>query len=500
MRGFVIAVLLAALAAPLSGAAQPDEAAAPRQFVVKREGTFNGQKLRYQVVSGETFLSDEKGSPRASIFSFAYLKDAPKAEQVSRPVLFVWNGGPGSASLWLHLGTFGPRRVKMSDPVHPPLTPPFQLEDNPFSILDAADIVLIDPVGTGFSRLLAAGKPEQFYGTEQDAKATVEFIESWTRANNRWNSPKYLVGESYGTTRAAVVAKMLMGGASSSNARLGAITLNGIVLLGQALRMGGDAELASVTNLPSMAAAAWYHGKVDKRGRSLEAFAEEAQHFADDAYLKALFAGDRLPPDEKQRVADAMASYLGIPASELLARNLRLDMAAFRTLLLQTESLEIGAYDARYVYRGRTPAAADPVTDDPAMGQYTPAFVAGINQYLRDELGIAIDRSYETISFGAVNEKWDYAAHAAGRVQIGTPLQALEAAMRRNDKLRLFVGTGLYDLVTTVGKADYTIAHANLPLDRVTMQTYPSGHMAYLGDDSAAKLASDLRAFLAASK
>ncbi|GIL41663.1 S10 family peptidase [Roseiterribacter gracilis] len=497
MRALLPTILLLLLLSGPAGAAADE---APRQFTAKREGTFGGQKLRYQVISGDTILADDKGQPRAAIFSFAYIKDAPKTEQTTRPVLFVYNGGPGSASLWLHLGTFGPRRVKMADPVHPPTTPPFALEDNPFSILDAADIVLIDPVGTGFSRILSAGKPEQFYGTEQDAKATVEFIESWTRANNRWNAPKYLVGESYGTVRSAVVAKMLMGGPMSGNARLGAITLNGIVLLGQALTLGSDGEATYATNLASMAATAWYHNKIDRKGRSADEVASEAARFAGDAYLKALFAGDRLDAAERARVADTMAALIGIPAAEILNRNLRIEMGEFRSLLLKTESQEIGAYDSRYVYKGKPAGAADAVADDPAMGQYTPSFIAGINQYLRDELGININASYETIAFGAVNEKWAYTTPTSGRVQIATPVQSLAAAMRRNEKLRLFVGTGLYDLVTTVGKADYMIAHAGLPLDRVTAKTYPSGHMAYLGDDSAAKLASDLRSFINESK
>jgi carboxypeptidase C (cathepsin A) len=473
---------------------------APRHFTAKREGTFGGQKIRYQVTSGDTFLRDENGASRAAIFSFAYVKDAPKAEQTARPVLFVYNGGPGSASLWLHLGTFGPRRVRMPDPVHPPTTPPFALEDNPFSILDAADIVLIDPVGTGFSRILAGGKPEQFYGTEQDAKATVEFIETWTRANNRWNSPKYLVGESYGTVRSAVVAKMLMGGPMSSNARLGAITLNGVVLLGQSLTIGGDPEWSYATNLPSMAATAWYHNKIERKGRSADDVAAEAARFAGETYVKALFAGDRLGATERANVADGLAALIGIPASEILNRNLRIEMGEFRALLLKSENQEVGAYDSRYTYTGKPAGAPDAVADDPAMGQYTPAFIAGINQYVHDELGIPVGVSYETIAFGAVNEHWAYTTQPTGRVQISTPVQALAAAMRRNEKLKLFVGTGLYDLVTTIGKADYMIVHAGLPPERVTTRTYPSGHMAYLGDDSASKLAHDLRDFIAASK
>lgn len=464
----------------------------PKEFKKSKSAVVGQRTLRYTVIAGETFLTDQSGAPHASLFSFSYIKDVPDAERVSRPVLFCFNGGPGSSSVWLHLGTFGPRRMHMPDAVHPPTTPPFELEDNPHWILDVADIVMIDPVGTGFSRPVGGGKLEQFLGQEADAEATTQFIETWLRKQGRWNSPKFLVGESYGTVRASRVAKMLMGGAVSSTSRLSAITLNGIVLLGQGVVLPTDPELSYVTLLPSYAAAAWYHGKVDRQQHSLDEWVKQAQEFANRDYRNALFAGDRLDAAERDRIAQAMASLIGIPAQQSIERNLRIDMNEFRRLLLKSEGLEIGAYDSRYVLpRGRS-ETLDVVGDDPAMGQYTPVFAGAINSYVRDELGVSLDQRYELISFDVFN-KWQ----AAGKGALATSAaQDLETAVRRNQRLRVFVGSGHFDLVTTTGNADYQFTHMGLPQPRVTLKTYASGHMPYLGDDSALKLADDLREFI----
>lgn len=469
-----------------------DNVPMPREFKKSQSAVIGQQRLRYTVIAGETFLTDGNGAPQASLFSFSYMKDAPDAERVSRPVLFCFNGGPGSSSVWLHLGTFGPRRMRMPDAVHPPTTPPFELEDNPHWILDVADVVMIDPIGTGFSRVLGSGKLEQFVGQEADALATTQFIETWLRKHGRWSSPKFLVGESYGTIRAARVAKLLMGGATSSAGRLSAITLDGIVLLGQGIVLPTDAELNYVLLLPSYAASAWYHGKIDRRERSLDEWVKQAQEFANQDYRSALFAGDRLDVAERNRIARAMASLIGVPEQELLERNLRIDMNDFRRLLLKSDGLEIGAYDARYTLPARRSEPVDVVGDDPAMGQYTPVFAGAINSYLRGELGVSIDDRYELISFDVFN-KWQAPGKAA---LASSPAQDLETAMRRNQRLRVFVGTGHFDLVTTAGNADYQFAHMGLPQPRVTLRTYASGHMPYLGDESARQLANDLRKFI----
>jgi carboxypeptidase C (cathepsin A) len=488
-----LAVALAVLPFTSTSAAS-GENPSPRHYEVTREWASGGHKVRYKAISGDTFLVDDRGEPNATIFSFAYLKDLPLHEQAARPVTFVFNGGPGSSSVWLHLGTFGPRRVRLPDPVHPPTTPPFELEDNPYWLLDATDIVMIDPVGTGFSRPIGNGKLEQFTGKVRDAVAVTQFIETWTRENRRWNSPKFVVGESYGTTRAVLVANMLFGGAVGPTNRLSAVTLNGVMLLGQAVAFGQDPDLNCVTSLPSLAAAAWYHNKVERGGHSLEEFVALAKSFADGEYRDALFAGDRLSAADRNKVAQTLSRFVGIPSADVLAHDLRFDTNDFRTLLLKPEGQEIGLYDSRYTYP-RRPARAkapDVVADDPAMGQYTPSFVAAFSEYVRTDLGVPLQDRYEMISFD-VFQKFEQTRDP----EIGTAPQTLATIMRRNPRLHLLVGSGDYDLATTAGNVDYQFTHMDLPRERVTLVNYPAGHMLYLGDESSAQLAKDLRAFIA---
>jgi len=496
-------LLLPAFLLLASGAAVAGPVRTPpaRHFTITREWTSPaGRKIRYTLEAGDTYLVDEKGQPNASIFSFAYLKDVPPAERASRPVLFAFNGGPGSSSLWLHIGILGPRRVRLPDPVHPPTVPPFTLRDNPYWILDSADIVLIDPVGTGFSRAVGSGTVAQFAGQVPDAVSVTCFIETWLRRNHRWNSPKFLLGESYGTIRAALVANMLFGGAGSPSAQFSAVTLNGVILLGQAVALPEDADLAAVTTLPSFAATAWYDRRVDRKGRSLSQFFEAAQHFADGEYRDSLFAGDRLPVQERASVAATAASYIGLPTDEILAHNLRVGVNEFRVLLLKPEGEEVGGYDSRYAYP-ESPAGSDSsdvVADDAAMGQYSPAFITAFDQYVRGELGVDVDRPYEAINF-AVFRQFEAADRSRSRPSAATAGQQLAAAMRRNPKMRLMVGSGYYDLYSTADNAAYQFAHMGLPPDRVALKRYPAGHMIYIGDKSSVELATDLRAFIAAS-
>jgi carboxypeptidase C (cathepsin A) len=301
-----------------------------------------------------------------------------------------------------------------------------------------------------------------------------------------------MLGESYGTIRAAVAAKLMAGGPFGSGS-MDAITLNGVILLGQA--MGNDAGEASLANtLPSLAATAWYHGKVDKTGRTLQQHLGAAQDFAATDYVRALYAGSRLADSERQKVADRLAALLGLSEELVLQNDLRVSTDVFAKSLLADQGLQLGKYDSRYVLP-LAGSGGDPVADDPAMGQYVPGFVAALNLHMRDELGVTIDDDYLPIEFHKVNGRWDY-GHGPGIPSRANHADDLAVAMRRNPDLHLFVGTGYYDLVTTVGSAEYTISHGDFPTDRVTMETYESGHMPYLGEDSRRKVAADLRAFI----
>lgn len=493
-------VVLAAIVLACPGAANAKEPKAdvaapePYHLDVEREGRFGGEEVDYRVVVAETFLEDASGKPAASIVSVSYLRTDVRGE-AERPVIFVFNGGPGSASLWLHMGFVGPRRVDFGNDIQPETAPPFRLADNTESPLDVADLVLFDPPGTGFSRLLPDGKPEQFYGVQQDATATVDFIRSWIREHGRWNSPKYLMGESYGTVRAAVVAKLLAGGPFGTG-RMDGITLNGVILLGQAMDGSGSAgrDGAFVSSLPSLAATAWYHGRVDREDATLEQHVAAARRFAAGEYRDALYAGWDLDDRERRQIAERLAGLVGLPADEILELNLRVPNRAFAERLLAGEGKELGLYDSRFVLPLEN-GGNDPVADDPAMGQYVPGYVAAANLYLRRELGVELDRPYDAIAFRSVNARWDY-GHGPGVPPSRNFTEDLATAARRNPALRVFVGTGYYDLVTTLGAAEYTLAHSGIPRERVLLRDYESGHMPYLGPDSRRALADDIRRFV----
>ena len=483
-------LLSAALALGLLAAVpQPSQAeAAARSFVTQHAGVFGGRKVAYQATAGETILQDAKGAPAATLFSFSYVEKAARPE---RPVVFIFNGGPGSSSVWLHLGMAGPRQVDFVDEVNPPTVPPFPLKDNPNALLDVADLVFIDPPGTGFSRVLPGGRTEDYYGTNQDALAVAKFISDWLSRNDRWASPKFVMGESYGTTQAAALATTLMGGPTSPSGELGAITLNGILVLGPAMG-GAVGDHLYGANLPAMAASAWYHRPELRQGRTLDAAVEAARTLAANGYMRALYLGNALPAADRLALAEQLAALTGVPAQTWLANRLRLGLGAYSRELLKDQGLQVGAYDSRYVLPLKA-AGADPVADDPAMGQYTPAFVGAMNGYLTGELKVRMEEPYIPIAFSQVNSKWDY---GPGGPRSRDAAAELAQALRRNPALRLFVAAGHYDLVTTVGAAEYALNQVDLPPERVTVKAYPSGHMPYLGADSAKALAADVRAFI----
>ncbi len=480
-----------AVAQPAAKGDAPVAAPQIQRSVTQHAGVFGGRKLSYVATAGETILKDAKGAPAASLFTFSYVEKGGKAD---RPVVFVFNGGPGSSSVWLHMGMLGPRQIAFPDPIHPPTTPPFKMADNPLSLLDAADLVFIDPVGTGFSRTLPGGRTEDYYGVNQDARSMAEFIQAWLTENGRWNSPKFLLGESYGTIRASVLAQALTGGPFSATGTLGAVTLNGVIILGPAFGGNNGGDQAYLTSLPTMAASALVHGKIAKAGATSQSVAEEARQFAADDYLRALYAGEDLPAAERRRIAERLAALTGLSAETWLAQNLRISLSDFGKLLLKDQGQQIGAYDSRYTL----PLAAsggDPVADDPAMAQYTPGFVAAFNDYVRTELKVTAPATYQAISFGEVNSRWSWGSPSAG-LNSRNYATDLATAQRRNPALKVFIGTGYYDLVTTFGAAEYALRQSGLAKDRTELKIYPSGHMPYLGEESAKILGADVRAFL----
>ncbi|HEY0189392.1 MAG TPA: hypothetical protein VGC67_18055 [Cellulomonas sp.] len=435
------------------------------------------------------------------------------APDARRPVVFAFNGGPVVASMWLHLGGLGPRMVPVPTdlgPTSPALVP------QPDSLLDVADLVFLDPVGTGYARPAEGADPAAVRGVDADARAVAGAVADWLEGARRLVSPVHLLGESYGTVRAPLVAQVLLDQPLS-------IACAGIVLLGQAVTIQETAErprnvVGQVAALPFMAAAAWFHGRRalglpdarlpdadvtprDSGTDPLPAVVAEAVAWAHRVYLPALHAGSRLPAGERDRVADGLAARTGIAADEWRRRRLRLSKEEFRTLLLAERGLVLGRYDARYV----SPASTGPFDVDASTDRVSPAFVAAAVQCYA-ELGVPADRRYRPADEGAYGA-WSWLpASAAHRLEAsGTPSPfnvfdyagVLEHLMAQRPDLRLFLGTGYFDSLTTVGAVEHLLAQTDLPADRVRRREYPAGHMMYTDPGCRAALVADLREFVA---
>lgn len=485
-----------AVAAPPSAAPATNPLTPPHRFESTHEGTFGGTRLRYRALVEEHLLTDAAGQRTASVYTFAYVRSDAGTAGAMRPVVFAFNGGPGSSSIWLHMGLLGPVRADTGEPSRPHVVAPFRYVDNADSILDVADIVMIDPPDTGYSRILPAGKPEQYLSTDADARMTVELMRDWLTDHGRLNSPKYIISESYGTIRAAVVARLL-GGGPMATGRMDGLTLNGVVLLGQAMDLRGDAgDRSYLMALPSLAATACQHHKV-AADCAPAGQAEAARKFAKESLLPALYAGNRLDSATEADLAARLAELIGLDRQTVLNHRLRVPIGEFAHLLLANEGQRVGLYDSRYTLP-LAGAGPDPVGDDPSMSQYVPAYVATWAEYARNALHIDLPLQYEAIAFSSVNSRWDYGSG------VGVPVtrnfaQDLAIAANHNPALRIFIGAGYYDLVTTLGSAEYTLAHVPIPAQRVEFHYYESGHMPYLGTPTRQALAADLRRFVGAA-
>jgi len=470
--------------------AAPAAEPAPIVSVTQHSGRFGGTAVNYTATTGETFLRDKDGVAKAAIFSTAYVKSGPV--DPNRPVTFLFNGGPGSGSVWLHMGAFGPKRVVVPSDAKDDAAPPYPIVDNPMSLLDVTDIVFIDPVGTGFSRALGKTDPKDFWGVTADAKSVAQFIRIWLRENGRWNAPKYLGGESYGTTRSAAVVNELEGEYND-------VALNGVLLISTILDFGLQAEvqgneMAYVINVPSMAATAWYHNRVADRPQDVAAFVEEARAFATTEYTAALIKGSKLPAAERAAVRKRLARFTGLSEAFLDRADLRVSPGRFYKELLRDKGLTIGRLDSRYTGVDYDTAGEEP-DNDPSFYGIDGAYTAAMNAYVRGDLKLKIDREYVTI--GGVSD-WDW--RIGGRDQNAylnvTPY--LAKAMRENSGLRVFVGQGYYDFATPFFGAEYALSRTGVPTDRITYSYYDAGHMMYVRETDLAKLSGDLRTFIRA--
>jgi carboxypeptidase C (cathepsin A) len=458
--------------------------------VTKHEIRIGGRVLRYTVTTGMMPLRSAAGETEARLFFVAYTADnAGSAAQ--RPLMFSFNGGPGSSSVWLHLGVLGPRRVKMLDDGGMP-PPPFQLVDNEYTWLDQADMVFIDPVGTGYSR---AAKPElaaKYFGLEGDIASVGEFIRLYLSRYERWSSPLFLVGESYGTTRAAGLSGYLIEKGVAFN---GIILVSTVMSFGT-IRFGRGNDLPFVLYLPTYAATAWYHKKLAPELQAdLRKTLEEVERWAATDYAAALAKGDRLTPEERQEVIDRLARYTGLDKRFIDNSDLRIEIQRFDKELLRDQKRTVGRLDSRF--KGMDLSAASELPDfDPSMAAIRPPYTAAFNNYVHADLGFKSDLEYYILGGGI--GRWNFGADNA----YADTSEALRGAFAKNPYMRLFVASGYYDLATPYFATQYTLKHMGLdPSLRGNVQLgfYEAGHMMYIDKTSIAQLKRDVTNFIQGS-
>lgn len=444
-------------------------------------------QLEYLVRAETTELERPDGSPWATIFSTQYRLEG--GDPATRPITYVFNGGPGSSSVWLHLGLFGPRRVEMAEGGFAP-RPPYRCIDNPHTLLDRTDLVFIDPVSTGYSRAADGVEPSEFHGIDEDLDSVAEFIRLHLSRNARWASPKFLAGESYGTTRAAGLSVRLL--------RNHGIALNGIVLVSsilnfQTARFDTGNDLPYALFLPTYTATAWYHGKLEgPLAGELEATLEEARAFAEGEYTLALMKGDRLAGEARAIVARKLARFTGLSVEFVEGCDLRVNIGRFVKELRRGDGLTVGRLDSRFQGIDRDNAGEE-YEYDPSYAAIQAPYSACMNDYLRRELGFETDRSYEILT-GNVHP-WSYARFENRYTDTS---EDLRSAMTRNRDMHVHVANGYFDLATPFFATEYTFAHLGLPegeRDRISMAYYASGHMMYIDEASLAQQAQDLGEF-----
>lgn len=460
-----------------------------RTLPTKHTIQLGGAPLAYTATPGTLTVRDDADNPIGSFFYVAYTKD--DVEKSARPITFVYNGGPGSSSLWLHMGSIGPRRLNVADAVTPPPAP-YRISDNPSTLLDRSDLVFIDAMQTGYSRIGGHGTPKQFFGIDEDAAAFAKFVRRYLGANDRWQSPKFLFGESYGTTRSAALAAVLQ----SQGVALNGVTLLSSVLDFNTLSPGpGGEDLAYIGFFPTYAASAWYHKRVPNRPTDLAAFVQTARDFASGPYASALIRETGLSAAERMSIAARMHELIGLDTKYILAANLRISPGRFEKELLRDRARTVGRLDSRYLGIDRDAAGESPEYDatDSAI---TSAYTATFNAYIHDELKWQSDTEYLPTNYSVVNANWNF---QRGRSR-GAPNVAgdLREAMTRNPHLHLFSANGYYDLATPFFATQYTLGHLGLDSSlqaNVRYGFYAAGHMIYMNPTELAAFKRDLSSF-----
>jgi len=465
-----------------------------KSSVTHHEMTLAGKTLKYTATAGTLLIRDEEDKAYGSIFYVAYTLDGVEAK--ARPVSFLYNGGPGSASLWLHMGSFSPVRI-VTDSPNPTAGPPFKLAVNEYSLLDRSDLVFIDAPLTGYSRAVGKGTAKDFTGVDEDLRAFDRFITRYLSANQRWNSPKFLIGESYGTTRSAALADMLGNDG---------VQLNGVVLISSILNYNiraGGYDTVYVANLPSYAAAAWYFNKIPNKPADLAKWVDEARAFASGPYSQALFAGHTLPAAQLDSVAKDVSRITGLSVEYVKETNLRISPSRFRKEVLREDRKTLGRYDMRFEGED-VDAAGESPSYDPSDSGISGAFVAALHDYLERELKYESTEAYRPSANNINQWEWKHkptSGSGPGGGEQAQPYVAgdLANAMRKNPHLQVFSANGYFDLATPFFATEYDLDHMNLEPElrgNVHFGYYPSGHMIYLNVDALHQLKDDLAKFI----
>jgi carboxypeptidase C (cathepsin A) len=465
----------------------PIELVIPDPVTQQHSVTIGGQTLSYTTVAGQLPIKNDKGETEAHLYFTSYTLDNPNPGK-PRPLTFTFNGGPGSSSVWLHMGGLAPRRVLMHDDGGMP-RPPYTIVDNEFSWFPDTDFVFIDPVDTGYSRATSEEFAKKAKDVKGDLESVGEFIRLYLTRYQRWNSPLFLAGESYGTFRSAGLAGYL--------ADKG-IIFNGIILVSSILNMqtarfrhGND--LPYQLYLPTYAATAWYHDRVDKRYKKMgvRAFLDEVEAWVESTYVQALSLGDRLDPKRRSDVLDGLERYTGLPRQYLDLADLRVDIMAFCKELLKADRLTVGRIDSRYTGRDRSGVSQVP-DYDPSLNVIWPPFTTALNHYFRTELGYENDLEYHILR----GLEWNWGDAKDGYSDTSAPLRE---AMAKNPYMRIYVASGYYDLATPYYATIYTLNHMGLDEtahDRLTLEEFEVGHMVYVEKNALGKLRDEVSSFI----
>jgi len=489
---------LAADGAPAGAAPAADAKAAEtpkaEQSATDHTVTIGGKPVAYTATAGLLLLRDEKDEPSALVGYTAYtLKGV--TDKSRRPLTFAYNGGPGSSSIWLHMGVLGPRRVATNDPeFNPP--PPYELVDNSESIVDVTDLVMIDPVGTGYSHAVGKHEDKEFWGTDPDIESVSRFIYQYVSDNGRWNSPKYLLGESYGTTRSAGVANYLQ--------QQWGMALNGVVLVSVALDLEAIFEWPGNERpypffLPTFAATAWYHKKLPQMPSDRDAFLDEVREFAIGDYARALAKGDKLSAAERERIAGKLHDYTGLSVDYILKADLRIPEAQFTQELLRDERQNVGRLDSRFtgfIFDWH----AETAEYDPQSEAISPAYTASFLDYYQQELEFGQGKTYKVS--GNVFPGWKFEHKIPGfffPLPIANTGPDLAQAMGLNPQMKVLVLNGYYDLATPFFASEYMFDHLGLSPElaaNIEMKYYDAGHMMYIHGPSLVQFKNDVADFV----